>query len=127
MKAEYGISKEVALNDWRKINLILDAKEGESVKELLTRAANEGDEWFKQRYGIPASDNQSFKPSGEGIIPQPIQDIQVGKVEDALNGTQQAIIGSEDVSALLEFRLLVKQFPSLQPAYDKRMKELQGE
>lgn len=52
MKAEYSISKEIIPGDWRRMNLSLDAREGETEKEFMDRVAGTVDSWFEQRFGI---------------------------------------------------------------------------
>lgn len=49
MKAEYGMSIEVSPNNWKKMNLFLDAKDGETPHQLMDRVEDEVESWFAKR------------------------------------------------------------------------------
>lgn len=134
MKAEYGISKEVAPGDWRKINIILDAAyEGETPEQLMDRAANTVDAWFEQRYSTPirsqhliATEIAAFERIADIAIDRTPQSVRDKILEEQML-KEDCLRLPDGTGGLLSWSTLVNSNPALRPAYDKRMKELQGE
>lgn len=115
MKFEYGISIQVGENIWKRGNLTLDGKEGESPEDLMNRVAHTLESWFEDKgrgnmaaYGTPLS-SVIESQRGRG---NPIE----GLVEDINSCT--------DIKVLDTYKLLVRGNDQLTAAYEKKLAEL---
>jgi hypothetical protein len=128
MKAEYGMSVEVGPNNWKKMNLILDAKDGETPHQLMDRVEDEVESWFAKR----------FKPSNdlpEDVRQSIINNTRVIPVEKPIPEQERLAIMIGDIlkceklegdDGLLSYKSFVDRArkPDITKAYELRLKQL---
>jgi hypothetical protein len=128
MKAEYGMSVEIGPNNWKKMNLVLDAKDGETPHELMDRVENEVESWFAKRFlqtldtgfgpGIQSDGNLPQIPVDKPIPEQERLAIMIG---DILKCEQL-----EGDDGLLSYKSFVdrEKKKDITDAYELRLKQL---
>lgn len=125
MKAEYGMSVELSPSNWRKANLILDGKNGETAEQLLDRTANTVEQWFNKRHATQTMYEQPHNPYPTTVVP----------TEKPIPEEQRVAILLADILActelpkpkgLLSYENLVKSAnkPDITAAYNLMLKKL---
>ena len=126
MKAEYGLSVEISPNNWRKMNLILDAKDGETPHQLMDRVEEEVDSWFAKRFRPSATDiSLANRLANDSVIPveKPIPELErlAIMIADILKCTTL-----EGDDGLLSYESFVRREnkPDITGAYNLMLKKL---
>lgn len=110
MKAEYGMSVQIAPDVWKKAAITLDGLPGETEEQLLTRTANIVENWFRERY---YAKQEAPQPPLEIPIINRVDQRLIELIEDAksinelMSYSKQCTAGPTQEAFLKKYRELI--------------------
>lgn len=129
IKVEYSESIQVAEGLWRKIGIeiekdnVIESVKHHQADELHTSAKQYVQNWHKEGIEERAKLQNQWVSNGSPIIPT-----SETKIENPKESAEQKMISAinqcSEIKVLETFKLLVKNNPAFQEAYNKRMEEL---